>query len=544
VPLAVRVGLPVIGVVLVLYWVSALHAIELQTVDTRFSLRGDQHPSTNLVVVGIDSRTFSELGLQWPYPRSLHAEVIDRLMRDGARVIVYDVQFTEPTTPVDSTAAARTAAEVQDNTLIEAVKRAGNVVLSTSEVGPRGEENIFGGDDLALLHARAGSSNFPTDPDGVIRRMYHDFHGLPTVPIVAAELASGRAIAPASLGGSTAWIDYTGGPGTIPEVPFATVLHGQAPASDFAGKTVVVGVTVTDLHDVYETPLGGSQLMSGAELVANSIATAERDFPLKSGGSLLDVILIVALGLVAPVASSRFSPGSAIVLSLVIVGTYAVVVQLAFNNGRILPLTYPLVALALGCAAAVVADTFGERRQLRALEDALGPLRSASSIFFISYRRDQSHWPAQILNNELVERFGRASVFIDRAATEAGQIWPRRIKEAIAECSVMLVLIGPGWLDARGPDGGRRLDDPDDWVRREVEAGLERDDAVVVPVLIDGATMPTAAQLPESLKPLADCNAVALAGDDPGPEIDRLVSSIQQGRMRDYFARQRLAQAR
>jgi hypothetical protein len=273
--------------------------------------------------------------------------------------------------------------------------------------------------------------------------------------------------------------------------------------------------------------------------VAESIATAQSGFLLQPRGGALDALLIVALGLIAPLAGLRLSPGWAILLSLMLGAAYALSVQLAFDSGEILPFTYPLVALALGCAAAVVADSFGERRQLRALEQALGPLRGEGrSSFFICYRRDQSHWPARILNNALVNRFGSASVFMDRDATDAGQIWPRRIEQAIAGCGVMLVLIGPDWLNARGHDGTCRLDDPSDWVRREVHAGLARDETTVVPVLVDGATMPAQEQLPDALKPLADCNAVALAGEDPDAEIDRLVESIHRGRARDYLARE------
>ena len=96
--------------------------LELDTVDARFAIRGDLTPPDDVVVVGIDDETFSELDEQWPFKRSRHAQLIDRLKADGARAIVYDVQFTEPTKPAE------------DNALLEAVDRAGNVVLATTEV--------------------------------------------------------------------------------------------------------------------------------------------------------------------------------------------------------------------------------------------------------------------------------------------------------------------------------------------------------------------------------------------------------------------------
>src|ERR1700754_2320389 len=76
-----------------------LHRTELDTVDMRFTIRGDEKPPSNLVVVGVDDDTFSDLGVQWPFPRSMHGKIIDRLKKDGAKVIAYDVQFTEQTDP-------------------------------------------------------------------------------------------------------------------------------------------------------------------------------------------------------------------------------------------------------------------------------------------------------------------------------------------------------------------------------------------------------------------------------------------------------------
>src|SRR5688500_5332795 len=95
---------------------------ERDSVDARFSVRGDLEPPADVALVAIDDESFQELGEQWPFPRSLHAEAIDVLRRAGARVIAYDVQFTEPSNPSD------------DEALAAAVERArGKVVLATTE---------------------------------------------------------------------------------------------------------------------------------------------------------------------------------------------------------------------------------------------------------------------------------------------------------------------------------------------------------------------------------------------------------------------------
>src|SRR5258705_2011030 len=121
--LAVAIGMT--GLALLAYAVGLLGDFERQTVDLRFSIRGER-TSPNLVMVGIDRASIRRLG-HWPFPRSIHAAVIDNLRKSGAKVIAYDVQFTEPTIPA------------QDNALIDAVGRApGKVVLATTEVGLHG----------------------------------------------------------------------------------------------------------------------------------------------------------------------------------------------------------------------------------------------------------------------------------------------------------------------------------------------------------------------------------------------------------------------
>lgn len=95
---------------------------------------------------------------------------------------------------------------------------------------------------------------------------------------------------------------------------------------------------------------------------------------------------------------------------------------------------------------------------------------------------------------------------------------------------MMLVLIGPHWLES--VDGARRIDDPNDWVRREVEAGLQRREAVVVPVLLEGTLAPTDAELPESIKGLASLHAFAIVGGKLAADIDKLMRSVERGRRR------------
>jgi hypothetical protein len=125
---------------------------------------------------------------------------------------------------------------------------------------------------------------------------------------------------------------------------------------------------------------------------------------------------------------------------------------------------------------------------------------------FISYRRSDAGGHARYLFHALREAFEPQRIFFDLNSLEAGEDFPAEIDAAVRECRVLLALIGPGWVDAAA-EGRRRLDDPQDFVRREIALALELGKRVV-PVLIDRAALPSAAQLPAALAalPLRDAH--------------------------------------
>jgi adenylate cyclase len=332
-------ALILIGVVLAAYALDVLDSPELGTIDARFEIRGDREPPGDVVMVEIDDVSFNELEQAWPFPRSLHAEAIDRLRRAGARVIAYDIQFTEPTEPAE------------DNALIGAVDRADGVVLATTEVGQGGQTNVFGGDQvLRETGARAGNSNYVNDSDGVIRRQPYAVEGLESFAVVAAEEFRGRRL-PVREGFE--WIDFSGPPGTVESVPFSRVIEGRTPPDFFRDKIVVIGATAPSLQDVHSTAMGAGEPMSGPEIQANAIATVLDDFPLQSAPGALNVALIVLLGLVGPGIALALGPLRAAILGALLAGLYAVAVQLAFNAGLVVSFLYPLASLVIGVVGAL-----------------------------------------------------------------------------------------------------------------------------------------------------------------------------------------------
>jgi hypothetical protein len=129
---------------------------------------------------------------------------------------------------------------------------------------------------------------------------------------------------------------------------------------------------------------------------------------------------------------------------------------------------------------------------------------------FISYRRDDSRGYAGRLQGDLSRRYTDEHVFRD-IEIPPGADFGEYITSLVDKCNVVLAIIGPGWLDARNGEGERRLDNPQDWVRLEIERALARDGVEVIPVLVDGARLPPREELPESLLALRRRNAFELS---------------------------------
>lgn len=144
---------------------------------------------------------------------------------------------------------------------------------------------------------------------------------------------------------------------------------------------------------------------------------------------------------------------------------------------------------------------------------------------FISYRRDDTAGYARAICDDLAHHFGAERVFMDVDDIGAGQGFADAIRRAVGESRALLVLIGPRW---RGERAGRppRIDDEDDFVRLEVTAALAGG-MRVIPLLIDGAAMPSEAELPTPLRPLAQRNALEIGGTRFRADMDRLVATLR-----------------
>jgi response regulator RpfG family c-di-GMP phosphodiesterase len=330
-----------------------LDRVEDEAIGVRFELRGDKPPS-KVAVVAIDSATFPSVQEQWPFPRSMHARAIDRLREAGARVVVYDVQFTEPTT------------RREDNALARAIERMPGTVLATTETDGKGATNVLGGDDnLAAIGAQAAAANLVTEAGGVVKRFPSEVGGLRSIAAVAAEQMTGRVLENRDFEAGGAWIDFAGPRGTVPSVSFGDLLAGRADKTVLRDRVVVVGATAPTLRDVHTTPLSAKGLMSGPEIQANAISTALDGLPLRRAPGWIAILAIIAMGF-APALARRHVRGALVALLAAL--TYVVATQAAFESGHILPMTYPLLALALGTVGSIGTAFLTERRERNRVE--------------------------------------------------------------------------------------------------------------------------------------------------------------------------------
>ncbi|MGU1990041.1 CHASE2 domain-containing protein [Pseudomonas aeruginosa] len=227
-----------------------------------------------ILVVAIDDRSLESLG-RWPWPRSVHAELLDRLAAAGARSVLLDVIFSEPSSNPDS-----------DRQLARSLCRAGNVLLPLlRESVPRYGEpprEIPPTAPLAGCAAGIGHINVEADSDGTVRSVYlrEGPLGQPR-PLLAWQAFADAGAMPMpgldDMRNLPGWqrdhairIPFIGADAGFPSVPYVSVLRGEVPDSLLRDRLVLVGATAPGLGDRYVTPLSASLgTTPGVEIQAN-----------------------------------------------------------------------------------------------------------------------------------------------------------------------------------------------------------------------------------------------------------------------------------
>ena len=289
--------------------------------------------------------------------------MIRHLTKAGAKVIAYDVQFTEQTDEAD------------DNALILAIARPsahghGDDQRQTSTARRR----CFGGKEgLAISRAkRRRTPTTSTTPMGASATSPSSSTASRRFPVVAARaFRSDRRFRLGSVhlpSGKTAWIDYKGTTPSVHRISFYDVYKNRFDPAKVRGKIVVVGDTTPVDQDLHPTSVTGGALTPGPEIQASAINTVARDFPIKDAPQWLDTLLLLALALLTPLAALRLRIFPALAIGLLALGGFLVAAQIAFNHGTVLTVVYPALAgiLALLATALIHGVTVAfEREQAR-----------------------------------------------------------------------------------------------------------------------------------------------------------------------------------
>jgi adenylate cyclase len=342
---------------------------ELKAVNTQFSLRGPRTPTAPVVIITIDEDSFAELNMPWPWPRALHAKLIDAVMRGKPAVIALDILFLEPSAhgPRD------------DDALAAAITRSGKVVLAAglSEVRESGwiKEKRDLNPPLPLLREGAaawGPVNIITDRDAFVRRsrLTLDFQDKewPGFDLQIYRRAKAAGIPAAPLASPEFLINYAGPPGVFPRVAYSRVLSGEIPPEVFEGQIVLVGATTQILHDVFPTPFAPLRTMPGVVIHANILDTLLAGIPIRRGPAWADAVLAVLAGGAAGWIATAFRPLPAFLLVMgtavgFLAGTHA-----AFRFGRlwldVLPVPLALLVPYVGVVVKNFAQEQLEKRRL------------------------------------------------------------------------------------------------------------------------------------------------------------------------------------
>jgi adenylate cyclase len=371
-------------VIVALVWAGVLEPLETWSLDQLFELRGARAPRAPVVIVTIDESSFVELNTQWPFPRALHGELLDRISAGRPLAIGLDIVFDTPSSrgPKD------------DATLGAAVARAGNVVLAAAR-----SEDAQVVDEVAVKRevfnlpipviragaARIGPVNLYTDPDGRVRRAPMTISvGEETLlgfnaAIHQVAKQAGLAAAPLPEVPSVL-LNFRGAPNTFSWIPYYQVVGGGVEGrplvkpETFRGKIVLVGSTSRVLHDLFPTPFARSGEMPGVEILANAVETLVngnpiREVPAWASTVVAVVAALVGSALVLRLRALRALGAAVLVWVLLTVGAFA---GFALWDVWMRGMAGTL-ALVLGYGSTVVEHFVREQREKRRLSRFFSP---------------------------------------------------------------------------------------------------------------------------------------------------------------------------
>jgi adenylate cyclase len=287
--------------------------LEDRSVDWRFKMRGTIPVTAPVIIVSIDDESFSKMPERWTWPRKFYGRAIDNLKKWGAKVIAFDMVYSEPTSSNPK----------EDDAFAASLKKAGNVVIGMMFTFSSNDKIDTATLDLPIEKLRGsakavGLVHHVFDSDTHIRKSYVrlDYQDkkyyslmLQTLGVYYDILDKDKKMVndrlvwgPLNLplyNGNQFFVNFAGKPGTVPSIPFYKVYYGEDIKPEmFKDKIVLIGATSDILHDVFITPFSESgYMMPGVEIHANVLNTIFTNSFMKEMDSLSGFILVLLIGI-------------------------------------------------------------------------------------------------------------------------------------------------------------------------------------------------------------------------------------------------------
>lgn len=324
---------------------------------------GYKAPS-DIVILAIDNQSIKKIS-RWPWPRDIHAQIVNRLVALEPLAIGYDVNFPDA------------GNEAEDTALENALRNTSSLVLPFEALVNLRVQPPVATDTVVPLprfanHATLGISNTPPDADGIFRRVPVEVilkNGDHAPSFFAAVLQKAN-VKITSLQ-NTLLIQFAGPARTFKTYPVADFLDGKIADTELQHKIILVGATAPDLHDDMQTPTAKSERMSGVEVHANAIASA-RMGGLREEASVFVLLTLLVLALFGALSFSliRRVRNSVIIVFIIFV-LYFLSALFVFDSGLILSMFYPLSALIVASIISALLRLIQEKREKGQLRSTL-----------------------------------------------------------------------------------------------------------------------------------------------------------------------------
>lgn len=358
---------------------TPLVALESGARDLLMRVRGQQEPASDIVILAIDDTSLAWVGEQWPWPRSLLAEIVSRLNEAGARGVGLDIfLFEESDDPSGDEALAAALGEAQNSVMVMRIfrdpRQPGAVTLERPI--PVLRDSVDGTGITSLVRDRDAITRSLQAYDTYVDETYYNWGfemahlvlGVdgPSNPSPTGLNFNGNRIA---LQRGNLLVNYDGPAGTYPTYSVIELLEGDALEQNpdaFRGKIVLVGATTITLQDVYPTPFSAQELTPGVEIVANTMDMLIAGDYLRETPPWAGLASVIVAALLAAFITRSRRPSLTLSLLLVSVVVYAVVCYVVFANQRLyLPIVTPQIMLFLGVILPTVEQAVSEELEKR-----------------------------------------------------------------------------------------------------------------------------------------------------------------------------------